>query len=91
MKFGQYIAKLSLAPASTRLAALKGVPVAITKSPNALREAMQEFFSTESAAWELRVQLCCDRQKKAAYEASARFRSEHNSRSIKEPASAPSL
>jgi hypothetical protein len=155
MKFGNYIAKLSLAPASDQLLSLKGTPIAITKSPNALRDAIQEFFRSGEAIWEVRAQLCRDlekmpvedasvvwpetlspyipvarlvapkqpgwserrsqvlddgtsfspwhgvedhrplgsvmRARKAAYEASARFRSQHNSQSIKEPASAPSL
>lgn len=155
MRYGKHIAKMSLIPASDRLAALKGAPVPITKSPNALREAMQEFFNTQEAIWDLRVQLCRDlekmpvedasvvwpealsphvpvarlvvarqsawnkgrsrvlddgiafspwhgiddhrplgsvmRARKAAYEASARFRSQHNAQSIQEPASAPNL
>jgi hypothetical protein len=155
MKFGRYIAKLSLAPASDRLIALKGKHIPITKSPNALREAMLQFFSADEAVWELRAQLCRDlgkmpvedasvvwseelsphlpvarlvvpkqpawnerraqildeatsfspwhgvenhrplgsvmRARKAAYEASTKFRAEHNAQTIKEPASAPRL
>jgi hypothetical protein len=155
MRFGQYIAKLSLTPASDRMRVLKGAPVPITKSPNALREAVQEFFRTDSAVWELRVQLCRDltkmpvedaavvwpeelsphlpvarlffprqsawnesrsravdegiafspwhgieehrplgsvmRARKAAYEASVRFRAEHNAQPILEPESSPGL
>jgi hypothetical protein len=155
MKFGNYIAKLSLAPASDALSRLKGVPVAITKSPNALREALQEFFRGSEAVWELRAQLCRDlkkmpvedasvvwpedlspflpiarltvpmqsawsasraaavddgvsfspwhgttehrplgsvmRARKASYEASAKFRAEHNSCPISEPAAVPAF
>ncbi len=58
MKFGQYIAKLSLAPASAALKSLKGLAVPITEAPNALRDAMQTFFSAEEVVWELRAQLC---------------------------------
>jgi hypothetical protein len=153
MRFGQYIAKLSVAPASTRLAGLKGVGVPIAHSANALREAMEDFFRTDEAVWELRAQLCRDlskmpiedstvvwseqisphqpvarvvvprqaawtdargheiddgtsfspwygieehrplgsimRARKVAYEASVKFRAEHNSRSIAEPTAAP--
>jgi hypothetical protein len=60
MRFGQYIAKLSLAPAADALKSLKGVPVHITAAPNALRDAMQEFFRRDEAEWELRAQLCRD-------------------------------
>jgi hypothetical protein len=155
LRFGQYIAKLSLAPASDRMRALKGAPVPITKSPHALREALQDFFTTDSATWELRAQLCRDlakmpvedaavvwpeelsphlpiarlffarqaawnesrsravdegiafspwhgieehqplgsvmRARKAAYEASVRFRAEHNAQPIHEPDSSPGL
>jgi hypothetical protein len=155
MRFGQYIAKLSLAPASDRLRMLKGAPVPITKSPNALRDAVREYFRTDTAVWELRAQLCRDleqmpvedaaavwpedvspylpvarlffprqsawnesraravdegiafspwhgieehrplgsvmRARKAAYEASVRFRAEHNAQPIREPESSPVL
>jgi hypothetical protein len=155
LRFGRYVAKLSLAPASDRMRRLKGAPVPITKSPHALRAAVQEFFSTDAAVWELRAQLCRDlvempvedaavvwpealsphlpiarlvvpqqsawnesrsravdaglafspwhgtedhlplgsvmRARKAAYEASARFRAEHNAQPIHEPESAPRL
>jgi hypothetical protein len=60
LRFGKYIAKLSLAPASDRMRMLTGAPVPITKSPHALREAVQEFFRTDAAVWELRAQLCRD-------------------------------
>jgi len=155
MKFGSYIAKMSLAPASDQLLRLKRAPVAITKSPNALRDAIQEFFRNDEAIWEVRAQLCRDlekmpvedasavwpetlspylpvarvavpkqpgwsesrslllddgtsfspwhgiedhrplgsvmRARKAAYQASAQFRSQHNAQPIKEPQSAPLL
>jgi hypothetical protein len=60
LKFGRYIAKLSLAPASDTLRALKGAAVNITAAPNALRDAMLEFFGHDEAVWELRAQLCRD-------------------------------
>jgi hypothetical protein len=63
MRFGQYIAKFSLAPACAALAALKDVAVPIRHSPNALRESLQEFFKADAAQWELRVQLCRDLKK----------------------------
>lgn len=70
MKFGRYIAKLSLAPASDRLLALKGVAVPITKSPTALRDAMRDFFSGSDGMWELRAQLCRDIEKMPVEDAS---------------------
>jgi len=70
IRFGQYIAKLSLAPACDALTALTGVAVPITESPNALREALQEFFKTAEATWELRAQLCRDLRKMPVEDAS---------------------
>jgi hypothetical protein len=63
LRYGQYIAKFSLAPACAGLAALSGVGVPITHSANALREAVQEFFTNDEAVWELRAQLCRDLKK----------------------------
>jgi len=70
VRFGRYVAKLSLAPASDRLIALKGTPVPASGKPNALRDAVQEFFRTESAVWELRAQLCRDLTKMPVEDAS---------------------
>jgi hypothetical protein len=70
MKFGQYIAKLSLAPANDALQSLKGAAVNITAAPNALRDAMQEFFRHDEAVWELRAQLCRDLEQMPVEDAS---------------------
>ena len=64
--YGAYMAKLSLAPVSPGLVALKDAPLN-SKAPNALREAVLEFFARnaverDEAEWELRVQLCTDLQ-----------------------------
>ncbi|CAN5628761.1 catalase family protein [soil metagenome] len=60
--FGQYMAKLSLAPVSPSLMALKDKAIADTSSPDYLRHAVQGFFSetTMPVEWELRAQLCTD-------------------------------
>ncbi len=63
IRFGEYIAKLSLEPCCTHLIGLKGVAVPITESPNALREALQDFFNEEEGVWQLRAQLCRDLKK----------------------------
>jgi hypothetical protein len=149
LRYGDYIAKISLAPLSPELAALKDSPVHLHGHPDGLREAVVEFFASHGAEWELRVQLCADlehmpvenaakiwpedlspyvavarlrappqtawsparsaavddamaftpwhglaahqplgsvmRLRKQAYEMSARFRGEHNSRPVEEP------
>jgi hypothetical protein len=60
LRYGAYIAKLRLKPSSPALIALYHKAVDITHSPNALRDAMREYFSSQSAAWELQAQLCRD-------------------------------
>ncbi|MBL6455628.1 catalase family protein [Belnapia sp. T6] len=57
---GPYMAKLSLAPVSEGLLALVGRKVAVGGKPDALREAVVEYFATHGGEWELRVQLCTD-------------------------------
>jgi hypothetical protein len=58
--FGPYMAKMSLAPISENLVKLKNAPIDLKNKPNGLRDAVIEFFSTQTAIWELRVQLCTD-------------------------------
>jgi hypothetical protein len=70
LKFGKYVAKLSLAPATAHMDSLKGAPVDISKSPNALRETLLDFFAADEAVWELRAQLCRDLDKQPVEDAS---------------------
>ena len=59
IRYGDHVAKLSVAPASPNLKALTDTTVD-TKDPDALRHAVQTFFEEETAVWELKVQLCAD-------------------------------
>ncbi len=58
--FGDYIAKISVAPVSPALKALHGAPVDLKDSPNGLRDAVVDFFAGQGGEWELRAQLCTD-------------------------------
>lgn len=58
--YGQYMAKISIAPVSDNLTTLKNAPVDLTDKPDGLREAVVSFFENQTAEWELRVQLCTD-------------------------------
>ncbi|WP_432381257.1 catalase family protein [Duganella sp. P38] len=58
--YGRYMAKLSLAPVSPELLALKDQPVDLDHKPNGLRAAVVDFMTEHGAEWELRVQLCTD-------------------------------
>ena len=58
--YGPYMAKVSLAPVSPELLALKDAKVDLHDKPNGLRSAVSDFFAGHSGEWELRVQLCTD-------------------------------
>ncbi len=55
-RYGEYVAKLGFFPSSPGLQALKEQPFD-PKTPDALREAMNAFFQSNPAEFELRVQL----------------------------------
>ena len=57
LRYGDYMAKLSLVPVSMDLTELKGHRIAM-KSKTAIREAMVDHFSIYGGEWELRAQLC---------------------------------
>ncbi|MEG3175110.1 catalase family protein [Sphingomonas sp. RB3P16] len=59
-RFGDYIAKFSLAPVSPNLTAVTKQKVDTKDRPDALREEIAAVMTTGDAEWELRVQLCRD-------------------------------
>lgn len=59
-RYGEYIAKLSLAPASPNITTLTGDKVVTSGRPDALREDIGEVLIEQDSVWELRVQLCTD-------------------------------
>jgi len=58
--FGDYMAKVQLAPVIPELTSLTDKPVKVFGHPYGLREACNDFFAHHGGAWELRVQLCTD-------------------------------
>lgn len=58
MRYGDYIAKLSVAPVSANLRALTDKPLEHTDDDNFIRNAVRDVFATDDAEWEVRVQLC---------------------------------
>jgi len=78
--FGNYMAKLSCAPVSASLTALKDKVLEDTKDPDYLRHAVQAFFSQTAAPveWELRVQLCTDIEKMPVEDASVQWPEEES-------------
>jgi len=81
MRFGDYIAKLSLAPVSPSLTALtdKPLPEEMAKNQDGLRESVNAFFaSDDTAEWELRVQLNTDLEKMPIEDASVEWSEEES-------------
>jgi hypothetical protein len=58
--YGDYIAKLALKPFSNGLRALTRQPLNLSGHPDGIREAVIEYFRTNSAVWDMQVQLCTD-------------------------------
>jgi hypothetical protein len=58
--FGPYMAKVSIAPVSPALLALKDAPLNVNGRPEGLRQAVIDYFAGNGAEWEIRVQLCTD-------------------------------
>jgi hypothetical protein len=68
--YGPYYAKLSVVPISPELVALTGQTLDLDDRPDGLREAVQEFFVDNDAAWEIRIQLATDLEKMPIEDAS---------------------
>lgn len=60
MRFGDYVAKLSVAPVSPGLTALTAAKVDLEDRPNGLRDEVVAFFRDHGGEWEVRVQLLRD-------------------------------
>lgn len=57
-RYGDYVAKWSIAPSSAGLKALTDAKVDLDGKPDGLRAAVVDFFAANGCEWELRVQLC---------------------------------
>lgn len=60
IRYGDYIAKVAVAPVAPELTALTNAPLNVNGKPDGLRDAVRRFFQTKPGVWELRVQLCTD-------------------------------
>jgi hypothetical protein len=56
--YGDYIAKLALKPFSNNLRVLTRQPLKLSGHPDGIRQAVVEFFQSNSAVWDIQVQLC---------------------------------
>jgi len=77
-RYGDYIAKFSLAPASAGLLALRDAPVDLDGRPDGLREAVEAHFAREGGEWDFRVQLCTDLQTMPIEDASVEWPQERS-------------
>ncbi|KQO74066.1 catalase family protein [Methylobacterium sp. Leaf88] len=59
-RYGDYIAKFSVAPVAPALTALTGNKIDASGRPNAIRETVQSEMRGIEGVWEFRVQLCRD-------------------------------
>lgn len=71
--YGDYMAKVSLAPVSPELTALTDAPVDLSATPYGLRDEVMRHFSSHGGEWELRVQLCTDIDKMPIEDASVEW------------------
>ncbi|WP_202615436.1 catalase family protein [Rhizobium deserti] len=60
LRYGDYIAKIAVVPASDNLTALKNITVDTSNDHDAIRHATDDFFEDQTAVWHLQVQLCAD-------------------------------
>lgn len=60
IRYGDYVAKVGLQPASSALQALTDAPLNANGVPNALRGAVRDFFRDQGGEWDLVVQLATD-------------------------------
>jgi hypothetical protein len=73
LRYGDYFAKMSIAPVSTELAALTDMHVDLDDKPNGMRDAVSDFFATHGGEWEVRAQLATDIGTMPVEDASARW------------------
>ncbi len=59
-RYGDYVAKFSLAPVAFALTALTGREIDASGRPDAIRETVRSEMSGIEGEWEFRVQLCRD-------------------------------
>ncbi len=71
--YGDYMAKLSIAPTSAGLRALTDAKVDLDDKPDGLRAAVVAFFASQGGEWELRAQLCTDVDKMPIEDASVEW------------------
>ncbi len=78
LRWGDYVAKVAVAPVAPALTALTGASLNVNGKPNGLREAVSEFFRAHEGVWELRAQLLTDRETMPVEDASTPWSEEES-------------
>lgn len=60
MRYGDHIAKISVAPLSEEVRELSDVKIDPDGNPSRIRDSVVEFFAEHGAEYEMRAQLCTD-------------------------------
>ena len=72
IRYGDYVAKLNVAPVSENLKELTGKGID-TSNPSVLRDLVVEFFGSNDAEYEIGIQLCTDLEKMPVEDASVEW------------------
>ncbi|BCM86225.1 catalase family protein [Methylobacterium indicum] len=78
LRWGDYVAKVAVAPVAPALTALTGASLNVNGKPNGLREAVSEFFRAHEGVWELRAQLLTNRETMPVEDASTPWSEEES-------------
>jgi len=78
LRWGDYVAKVAVAPVAPALTALTGASLDVNGKPNGLREAVSEFFRAHEGVWELRAQLLTNRETMPVEDASTPWSEEES-------------
>lgn len=76
-RYGDYIAKFSLAPVAATMKALTGEVIDIDGRPDAVREEVRNEMRGIDAEWEFRVQLCRDLAQQPVEDVTKEWQQEH--------------
>ena len=75
-RYGDYIAKFSVAPVAPELTALTGKEIDASEREDAIRETVQSEMRKTNGQWELRVQLCRDLDKQPVEDPTVEWKEE---------------
>lgn len=75
-RYGDYIAKFSVAPASPDLQKLTGTEIDASDDPDAIRHTVQREMQSLVAVWDFRVQLCRDLEKQPVEDPTVEWKEE---------------